>query len=529
VRSLVGVLRAGYPRQLDVHSNCGEKDGSLGAMADGPQSSTEGSGRSGGARNLKRRLEARRLRPATLSTFLREYRAPIVLGALGGAAFLAAGWFLLVSLAPPSQSLRLAAGSEGGVYLPVAEALADAFETHVRGLTIEVVPTAGSNANASMLESGEVDLALLQNDARGSSKVRTVAPLYQEYLHLVARADLSVRRPSDLSGKRIALGAPGSGTRRLAESFLPAVGLPKGSYRPTDHDPASAVPALSDEGSASVDAFVAVLGLPSETVREAIREHDAVLVELARAGVEGNIIAGYQFGHPWAEVGVIPRGTYGAGNGGVEPPRPVGTVAVLSVLAGRHDLDPSLVESLVEAMYEHRPELVRKQPRLASLREGFDRSRLQFPLHAGARRWFNREKPPFLVAYAETMGFLLSAGLALLALFSGVARWFAQRQKNRIDEHYKKLHRVLDELEQLEVSAGVGTRVSVDLSSEQDGLTAEQRLAELEKATKEIGRTAFRELVDEQLAANESFVIFQNLLSETQDEIRRRLDELPAT
>ncbi len=459
---------------------------------------------------------------------LYDYQGVVVLGLIAATALAVSGWLLASRWTEPLRTLRLAAGDPGGAYLPVGKALARTFENAIPHLRVEVLVTAGSKQNAALLEDGSVELALLQNDAAVSARVRTVAPLYEEYLHLVARQGMPPS-PLALRGKRIAVGEAGSGTRKLVEAFLPMVGLSSGTFEPVSLSPTRAVDALRLRGPEGVDAFAAVVGLPSAAVRTAVTQDGGFLVKLAEAGGAGNLVEGFRFAHPWVTSRVIPRGTYGAGPEDLAPSQPIGTVGVLSLLACRDELERTLVGSLAEAIYDRRSELVRAEPLLASLHEGFDRDLLQFPLHGGARRWLDREKPPFLVAYAETMGFLLSAMLAILALASGGARWLAQRKKNRIDEHYKRLHGVLDELEQLEADVELGARSSIDPAALLGGLSAGQKLNELEKATRELGRTAFRELVDERLAANESFVIFQNLLAGTQEEIRRRLAELSST
>jgi TRAP transporter TAXI family solute receptor len=454
---------------------------------------------------------------------MREYRAALVLGALGAIALIAAAGFLLVPILHPIRVLRVGAGQAGGAYLPVARVLAEAFELHVPDLRVEVIETKGSANNVELLEAGGLDLALIQNDAQASARVRTVIPLYEEHFHVVARGDLAAKATGDLAGRRIAIGQLGSGTHRIALEFLPTLGLPEGAYEPVLMGPAAAVEALRGNGPEGADAFVAVLGVPSRAVQTALRRDRALLLPVAEPGVDGNVVEGFRLTHPWTRPSVIPPGAYGAGIEGAEPQAPIGTLSVLSILACSDSLEPALVESLAKAAYDHRSELVRKQPLLASFGEQFDRDRLQFPLHAGARRWFDRERPSFIVAYSETMGFLLSALLALFAFLSGAARWLAQRQKNRIDEHYRRLHDVLDDLAQLEQRLRV--RDGEEPVAPEGFAEVAAELLEMETRAREIGRVAFRELVDERLAANESFVIFQNLLAETQREIRHQLAE----
>ncbi len=465
-----------------------------------------------------------------LRSSLHEYRAVILLGAMAFGALTVALWLWLTSQEDETQRLRLAAGAEGGVYLPVAKALAGAFEKHAN-VQVEVLPTKGAKENLTLLDDGKVDLALLQNDSPAGSSVRTVAPLYEEYLHLVASSELDANHARELTGQRIALDVQGSGSRRLAESFLPFVGLSPGSYTLRSLGLQEARAALGKEGPQGVDAFVTVLGLPAPAVTHAIREDGAKLVPLAAPSMNGNVVDAFRLEHPWVQPTVIPRGTYATTSRGIHPPEPIGTLSVLSVLACKEELEPQLVNSLCRAMYQHRSALVRAQPRLASIKADFDPDRVQFPLHLGSRQWLEGKGPSFIVQYAETMGFLLSAAFALWAIVSGAARWLDQRKKNRIDEHYDRLHAVLDDLGTLEsnldFSSNVGRQSDAHHSSRAEEIARLiGHLHDLEQRSKEVGRRAFQELVNEQLSANESFVIFQNLLTETQEEIRRTLSEV---
>lgn len=101
------------------------------------------------------------------------------------------------------------------------------------------------------------------------------------------------------------------------------------------------------------------------------------------------------------------------------------------------------------------------------------------------------------------MGFLLSAGIALIAFGTAARQWMRRSRKNRIDKYYVRLEEILTEL--------------------QESRILEARLQKLDRELVEMRHKAFRQLVREQLQADDSFRIFQSLLAECQNLVRSRL------
>jgi TRAP transporter TAXI family solute receptor len=96
-------------------------------------------------------------------------------------------------------TIRIATGQPGGTYHPLGRGLAVVLEDRLPGVVAEALPTAGSLENMALLEKGDVELALVQNDTRGGPTVRSIAPLYQELLHIVVRRELERDHGHDAS------------------------------------------------------------------------------------------------------------------------------------------------------------------------------------------------------------------------------------------------------------------------------------------------------------------------------------------
>lgn len=161
-----------------------------------------------------------------------------------------------VARAGEVRHLSLAAGEEGGVYFGVSRAIAAQVNRGCKTCRLAVVRTDGSSQNLDLLESGKVDIALVQSDLAyltylESGNVVALAGLFEEPLHVVARSSLEISSLTRLgearSGSRtlrVFLGAPRSGTRahaRLAMDALPVEARARLESAPEIDDLATAV------------------------------------------------------------------------------------------------------------------------------------------------------------------------------------------------------------------------------------------------------------------------------------------------
>jgi uncharacterized protein len=162
--------------------------------------------------------------------------------ALGfGTALVSVAVFPSALSAQPRRSVIMASGPVDGTYYPIAGAItritSDASELK---FLVAVDSSAGSIANVRLLKSGEADFALLQNrvayyalngitlDAFAGKPVKNMAgvfSVYPEIVHVIARRSADVRSIRDLKGKRVVLGAPGSGAEQNALQVLKVHGV----------------------------------------------------------------------------------------------------------------------------------------------------------------------------------------------------------------------------------------------------------------------------------------------------------------
>lgn len=173
-------------------------------------------------------------------------------------------------------TLRLGTATVGGVWNPLGIALAELISKNIPGVTAAALTTGGAVDNLKLLTTGQLELALadesqvarinagrLPNVSAEAKPVRIIMGLYEQPLHIVARADAGITGLADLKGRRISTGAEGSSTEEQAGYVLKALGLD------WDQDITRQKLSLADSAAAlksgQLDAFFWSGAVPSET------------------------------------------------------------------------------------------------------------------------------------------------------------------------------------------------------------------------------------------------------------------------
>ena len=129
------------------------------------------------------------------------------------------------------QSIILGTATPGGGFPLYGAAFAEAVNAADASLSIETRHTLGSTENVPLLETGSVDIALVQGEvanpalANAGSGLRIVAAMYSSPGMFVVRADTPYRSISDLRGQTVAFGAKGSGLTILGRTVTDGLDL----------------------------------------------------------------------------------------------------------------------------------------------------------------------------------------------------------------------------------------------------------------------------------------------------------------
>lgn len=307
------------------------------------------------------------------------------------AGLLGAGMMMPAASAVQAESISLATGGTGGVYFPVGGAMAEAWTSEIDGLTVTAESTGASVVNVRLIQGGEAELAMVQNDIAnyafnseemfdGNEALDNnlgMAMLYPELIQIVTLSDSGIGSVEDMAGRSIAVGAPGSGTEANARQILSAHGIGYGDISEQFLPFGEAVDALRD---GRIDAAFLTAGIPTAAVVDLGATHDVSIVPIAPD--MGEEIAGTW---PFYSTITIPGGTYT----GVD--EDVTTVTVMAMIVASADLDAGLVESMLEVLYDDATlqRLCDTHVRGCDISLDTAQEAMPIPLHPGAEAFYN--------------------------------------------------------------------------------------------------------------------------------------------
>lgn len=364
------------------------------------------------------------------------------------AALLVAGFWLasrFIQPAPP-DTLVLASGADGGAYQRFGAAYREVLARY--GIRLVEKPSAGALENLQHLRDGEatVDAGFFQGGVaspRQGDGLASLGALFYEPLWVFYRDDATRSRPLNrllqLKGRRIAVGAAGSGTRHLALALLQANGIDAGNTQLVDTGGLALVEAFADK---RIDAAFVVGPTQSATVWSLLYAPGVRLMSLAQAEAYTR-----RFAH-LSRI-VLPQGAIDLERN--LPARDVHLVASVATLLVREDTHPALIDLLMQAAAE-----VHGEPGVFQKPGEFPKAQaVDFPLSTEAERYFKSGRPflqrylPFWAAtLVDRMVVLLVPFFALLVPLVKIApSLYSWRVRSRIYRRYGELKFLEAELE----------------------------------------------------------------------------------
>lgn len=282
--------------------------------------------------------------------------------------------------------LILATGGTGGTYYPLGGGMAKIWQS-IPGVNVTVQSTAASVANIRMLAKGEVDMALIQNDTADYGRNGTeafaeknekytnysaVASLYPEVVQMVVRADSPIQKIEDLKGKKVVVGAAGSGTELASKQILGAYGLTYSDIQPLYISFAEGATAFKDK---QADVLVMVTGVPAASLADVVT---ATPVRLLPIDVN-KVKAKYKF---YVDV-PVKAGTYK----GMD--KDVNVVAVLAILVVRDEMNSDLVYQITKTLFEKAGDIGHAKAKEFDIKKAADG--ITIPFHPGAAKYLKEK------------------------------------------------------------------------------------------------------------------------------------------
>jgi TRAP transporter TAXI family solute receptor len=292
-----------------------------------------------------------------------------------------------------AENVSIATGGTGGVYYPMGGGLAAVLSKYLPTMQATAEVTGGTVDNINLVGSGKPYIGFGMTDAAqdafaGQGKfvnkkqnIRALLVLYPNRMHLVSVESTGVKSVSDLKGKHVSTGSPGSATEVMAFRLLEAAGLDKDKDIKRERlGAAESVNAIKDR---KIDAFFWVGGLPTAAVTDlanspgmkiAMIDHDDYVVKMNQK--YGNIYF----------KDVIPKAMYS----GMAKDNQIASVAnILFVNASMSDKD---AYNIVKTIFDKLPELINVHSEYKNIKFDTQKSSAAVvPFHPGALQYFKEK------------------------------------------------------------------------------------------------------------------------------------------
>jgi len=296
---------------------------------------------------------------------------------------------LCPAFAAEKVKLTMATGSVAATYYPLGGAMATVLNPILEKSELTVTATGASKANLQLMEDGDCQIGIVQNDVafycyKGTQLFEGETPytgfsavcsLYDETVQIFS-LNPEFKTFTDLKGKTVSVGAAGSGDNFNASQIFEEFGMAFSDVNAVYQSYADSAESIKD---GKIDAAFCVSGAPT-----------VALVDFAATAgkpiniisLEENHIEGLMKAYPFYAKTVIPAGLYK----GLD--RDVTTVAIRAQLVVRNDVPEDVVYELLDAMFKNTDALKAGHGKFAGFSIDTARYGVSVPYHPGAVKFF---------------------------------------------------------------------------------------------------------------------------------------------
>jgi len=285
------------------------------------------------------------------------------------------------------EQLSIATGGTGGVYYPMGGGLAELINARVEGYSATAEVTGASVENMGLIATGDADIAFALADTvlqayEGTARfegqqldmVRGLASVYANMIHIVALQSSGITTLDDLRGKRVSVGAPGSGTEVNAEAILSANGITYDDIAEQRLNFNETADALAN---GDIDAGFWSVGAPTSSILNLATTNDIVIIELTEEQFAAAQAADATFART-----TLPGGTY------EDAAEDIAVLGIPNVLVVSAEMPDDLAYAITKAMFENISDLQAVHPAANETTVEFTMTATPVPLHPGAIRYY---------------------------------------------------------------------------------------------------------------------------------------------
>ena len=284
-----------------------------------------------------------------------------------------------------TKFLTIGTGGASGPFNIIGTSLSELYAQKF-GVNSKTQTTGASVENLNLIDQKKLEMAFVMNDSLNDAvmgvgsfqkkveNVRSVAALYPNYVQIVASSKSNISSIEDLRGKRIAVGAHGSGVELSTRTLLEGFGITYKDIRPDYLGFAEAADGLK---SGKLDAAFFTSGMPNSSLMELQQGFDLKLI-----AIPTDKLTEVAKTKTFFVTGTIPKGMYGNGED-------IPTAAILNTLVVRSDLSDDDVYTLTKALFENLNKLQNAHQAANGIQVENAQQNLIAPLHPGAQRYYD--------------------------------------------------------------------------------------------------------------------------------------------
>ncbi len=304
--------------------------------------------------------------------------------------------FCFVSFSAAKEIVPICTPGSGGTLYFLGSGMAKVINKYVPEVQMMVEPTGGTAASVKLIDEkyGKKQSIFATSDSKTNymaymgkppftkeyKELRAITFLHGTGLNLVVDKKSPIKSYSDLKGKRVALGAPGSGTSVIGMSLIEAHGITKDMFKPLWLGYKEVVEGIQDR---SIDAGFISGVFPIPAMKELNLKKEIRVIP-----VDSQVLKKVLAENPYFYSDILKPGSYR----GIEEDTPI--LVFGSILVTHSGMDKDLVYKITKVLFEHRDELIEIHPVAKDIDIRTIRKTITFPFHPGAEKYFKEAGAP---------------------------------------------------------------------------------------------------------------------------------------
>lgn len=294
-----------------------------------------------------------------------------------------------------NANLLFATGGISGTFYPLGGAIAQVWNKKIPGLNVTVQATGGSVENVRLLGSKGAEVAISMNDIAfyGYSGLEVfqaknekytnysaIGNVYPDVIQIFSRKDSPIRKIADLKGKKVSVGAPGSGTEISARQILGVNGMDYKNRKDINPLYLSYAESADQFKDNHVDACYFVVSVPNGALQDINVMNPVQFLEIDDA-MFAQIIKSYPL---YSRFEIQANAYHGQA-------KPVKTIAIFSSIFVRNDIPEDIVYQMTKVMYEENAAIAQAHAAGKFLKLETATGGIPVPFHPGAIKYYKEK------------------------------------------------------------------------------------------------------------------------------------------